>query len=98
MDIMRFVAQLKAETTDTAFPRIPVGNISLSTTYTTTHTNTHTQTHTVSFSMHLDPHHSPLHSRAPYQLEFKVFQEPPGRLDTVEIIAIQRGMSMFKQS
>lgn len=32
MDMSRFIAQLKAETTDTAFPLIPVGKISLKTT------------------------------------------------------------------
>lgn len=41
IDMSRFMAQLKAETADTAFPLIPVGKISLKTTY-TTEINRHT--------------------------------------------------------
>lgn len=35
MDISKLVAQLKAEITDTAFPRMPVGKMALKTTCTT---------------------------------------------------------------
>lgn len=35
MEMSRFVAQLTADTTDTAFPLTPVGKSSLKTTYTT---------------------------------------------------------------
>jgi len=35
IDMSKFVAQLKAEMTDTAFPRMPVGKIALKTTWTT---------------------------------------------------------------
>lgn len=44
MEMSRFVAQLTADTTDTALPRTPIGNISLRTTYTTGRERTHENT------------------------------------------------------